>query len=42
MADWRERVERESREGGGREREGLQVRAHPSSPELGIGLGRAG
>ena len=31
------RVGRESRE-----REDLQVRAHPSSPELGLGLGRAG
>ncbi len=30
------------RERVGKEREVSQVRAHPSSPELGLGLGRAG
>ena len=40
MADLSRGRERESRVG--REREDLQVRAHPSSPELGLGLGRAG
>ena len=41
MADL-SRVGRESRETVGGEREDLQDRAHPSSPELGLGLGRAG